>query len=62
MVFLDKLSILLYLSLMNPLDFVLIVLFYFASPLKDKYFDEDAADVDKKEEDAAKKKANRPSK
>ena len=47
---------------MNPLDFVLIVLFYFASPLKDKYFDEDAADVDKKEEDAAKKKANRPSK
>ena len=62
MVFLDKLSILLYLSLMNPLDVVLIVQFYFASPLKDKYFDEDAADVDKKEEDAAKKKANRPSK
>ncbi|XP_067032168.1 transcription elongation factor SPT6-like [Acropora muricata] len=30
------------------------------SPLKDKYFDEDAADVDKKEEEAAKKKANRP--
>ena len=47
---------------MNPFCVLLIVLFYFASPLKDKYFDEDAADVDKKEEDAAKKKANRPSK
>ena len=45
---------------MNPFG-VLLILFYFASPLKDKYFDEDAADVDKKEEEAAKKKANRPS-
>lgn len=29
---------------------------------KDLYFDQDAADKDKKDEEAAKKKANRPSK
>ena len=31
------------------------------SPLKDLYYDHDSADADKKEDEAAKKKANRPS-
>ena len=31
------------------------------SPLKDLYYDHDSADADKKEDEVAKKKANRPS-
>ena len=48
----------------NRVPFLALILFVncSCSLLKDLYYDQDAADKDKKDEEAAKKKANRPSK